>query len=78
MLVAGALWGAAAWLFYPYGSGPQQIALVLVVYTFCVASVPILAPQFPLFVVFVTLVFVPAIAARRGPARRRRLAARHR
>jgi signal transduction histidine kinase/CheY-like chemotaxis protein len=63
VLVAGALWGAAAWLFFPYGTGPQQIALVLVVYTFSVASVPILAPQFPLFVVFVTLVFAPAIAA---------------
>jgi signal transduction histidine kinase len=55
--------GAAAWLFFPYGTSPQQIALVLVVYTFSVASVPILAPQFPLFVVFVTLVFAPAIAA---------------
>ena len=63
VLVNGALWGAAAWLFYPYGNGPQQIALVLVVYTFCVACVPILAPQFALFVVFVMLVFVPAIAA---------------
>ena len=63
VLVGGALWGAAAWLFYPYGNGPQQIALVLVVYTFCVACVPILAPQFALFVVFVMLVFVPAIAA---------------
>jgi len=63
VLIAGALWGAAAWLFYPYGSGPQRLALVLVVYTFSVASVPILAPQFPLFVVFVTLVFGPAIGA---------------
>ncbi|MEO5698029.1 MAG: HAMP domain-containing sensor histidine kinase, partial [Burkholderiaceae bacterium] len=63
VLVTGALWGAAAWLFYPHGSAPQQIALVLVVYTFCVACVPILAPQFALFVVFVLLVFGPAIAA---------------
>ncbi|MCE9660954.1 MAG: response regulator [Burkholderiales bacterium] len=63
VLFSGALWGFAAWLFYPYGNGPQQIALVLVVYTFCVACVPILAPQFALFIVFVMLVFVPAIAA---------------
>ena len=42
----------------------HQIGLVLVVYTFCVASVPILSPQFRLFVAFVLLVFVPAIAAR--------------
>ena len=63
VLAAGALWGAAAWLFYGYGGAGSQIALVLVVYTFCVASVPILAPQFALFVVFVLLVFAPAIAA---------------
>ncbi len=63
VLLSGALWGAAAWLFYPFGKAPQQIALVLVVYTFCVACVPILAPQFAMFVVFVLLVFVPAIAA---------------
>ena len=63
VLATGALWGAAAWLFYAHGGAPQQIALVLVVFTFCVASVPILAPQFALFVVFVLLVFVPAIAA---------------
>ena len=63
VLASGALWGAAAWLFYDYGSGLHQIGLILVVYTFCVASVPILAPQFALFIVFVLLVFVPAIAA---------------
>ncbi|MBC7974565.1 MAG: hybrid sensor histidine kinase/response regulator [Myxococcales bacterium] len=61
MLASGALWGAAAWLFFPYGSGLHQLALVLVTYTFCVACVPILAPQFRLFLVFVLLVFVPAI-----------------
>ena len=63
VLAGGALWGAAAWLFYPYGSSLHQVGLVLVVYTFSVASVPILAPQFALFVVFVLLVFVPAIVA---------------
>ncbi len=59
---AGALWGSAAWFFYPYGSGPHQMALVLVVYTFCVGSVPVLATQFRLFVLFVLLVFTPAIS----------------
>jgi two-component system, sensor histidine kinase len=62
VLSSGALWGAAAWFFAAYGSGPHQLALVLVVYTFCVACVPILAPQFRLFLLFVLLVFVPAIA----------------
>ncbi len=62
VLASGALWGAAAWLFSPYGNGLHQLALVLVTYTFCVACVPILAPQFRLFVLFVLMIFVPAIA----------------
>jgi signal transduction histidine kinase/CheY-like chemotaxis protein len=62
VLASGALWGAAAWFFSAYGSGLHQLGLVLIVYTFCVAAVPILAPQFRLFVGFVLLVFVPAIA----------------
>jgi signal transduction histidine kinase len=62
VLASGVLWGAAAWFFSAYGSGSHQLALVLVVYTFCVACVPILAPQFRLFLLFVLLVFVPAIA----------------
>jgi signal transduction histidine kinase len=62
VLACGALWGAAAWLFWPHGGGLHQLALVIVVYTFCVACVPILGPQYRLFVLFVLLVFVPAIA----------------
>jgi len=61
VLASGALWGAAAWLFSAYGSGLHLLALVLVTYTFCVACVPILAPQFRLFVLFVMMIFVPAI-----------------
>jgi len=57
------LWGTAAWIFYPYGDSSQQLSLVLVVYTFSVASVPILAPQYRLFALFVLLVFVPAVVA---------------
>ena len=62
VLASGALWGAAAWLFSPYGTGLHLLALVLVTYTFCVACVPILAPQYRLFVIFVLLIFVPSIA----------------
>jgi signal transduction histidine kinase len=62
ILMSAAMWGAAAWSFYPYGGALQQIALILVVYTFCVACVPILAPQFGLYLGFVGLVYLPAIA----------------
>ena len=61
-LASGALWGIAAWFFAPWGGGAHELALVLVVYTFCVASVPILAPHYRLFAAFVLLVFGPAIA----------------
>ena len=62
VLASGALWGIAAWFFSAFGSGPHQVALVLVVFTFCVASVPILGPHYRLFVLFVFVIFAPAIA----------------
>jgi len=62
VLASGALWGIAAWFFSAYGSAPHQVALVLVVFTFCVASVPILGPHYRLFVLFVFVIFAPAIA----------------
>ena len=62
-LASAALWGVGAWLFYGWGSVVSQIALVLVVFTFCVGSVPIMAPQFGVFSAFVLLAFVPTIAA---------------
>ena len=61
-VLSAALWGAAAWVFHGYGTAAHQIALVLVVYTFCVACIPILAPQFRLYLAFVALAFLPAIA----------------
>ena len=62
VLASGALWGIAAWLFSPYGTGLHLLALVLITYTYCVACVPILAPQYRLFIVFVLMIFVPSIA----------------
>jgi two-component system, sensor histidine kinase len=61
-LVTAAMWGWAAWSFLPFGGALQQIALILVVYTFCVACIPILAPQFALYLAFTALVYLPAIA----------------
>jgi len=61
-LLSAAMWGWAGWSFYPYGSALQQIVLVLVVYTFCVACIPILAPQFRLYLAFVALIYVPTMA----------------
>jgi two-component system, sensor histidine kinase len=61
-LAAGLLWGATAWVFYGRGDGNAQIALVITVYTFCVAAVPVLANQPRVFLVFAALCFVPLIS----------------
>ena len=62
VLATGALWGAGAWLFLPYGGLMRELSLVLIVFTFCIASVPIIGAQFGLFTGFVLLVLVPTIS----------------
>ena len=61
-LVSGALWGLTAWLFYGYGHATHQIGLIVVVYTYCIAAVPVLANQSRVFLVFAALCFGPMIA----------------
>lgn len=61
-LTSGALWGATAWVFYHRGGNAQQIALIITIYTFCIAVVPILATQPRVFLMFSALCFVPMAA----------------
>ncbi|MCM5682549.1 ATP-binding protein [Schlegelella sp. S2-27] len=63
VLASGAMWGMAAWLFYSQGDAIQQIGLVITIYSFCVASVPVLAEHRKLFLAFLGLCFVPTIAS---------------
>jgi signal transduction histidine kinase/CheY-like chemotaxis protein len=58
-LASGALWGSAAWLFYPRGDSIQQIGLIVTVYTFCAAAVTVLATQPSVFLAYSALCFVP-------------------
>ena len=60
-LVSGALLGLTAWLFYGRGTGIQQTGLIILVYTYCIAAVPVLANQPRLFIGFASLCFVPMI-----------------
>jgi two-component system, sensor histidine kinase len=62
VLASGALWGAAVWLFYGTGGSIQQIGLIITVYSYCVASVPVLADQRRAFLSFLLLCFAPTIA----------------
>ena len=61
-LVSGGLWGLTAWLFYGYGNPSQQTGLIIVVYTYCIAAVPVLANQSRVFMIFASLCFGPMIA----------------
>ncbi len=61
-LTSGALWGATSWVFYLRGGNAQQIALIITIYTLCVAAVPVLATQPRVFLLFSGLCFVPMAA----------------
>ena len=60
-LISGGFWGAAVWLLYEQGSPELRIALLLVVYSYSVGSIPLLATQHRMFLGFNTLCFVPTI-----------------
>jgi two-component system, sensor histidine kinase len=60
-LSAATLWGIAAWLFFDVGSGIQQTGLVITIYSFCIAAVPVLATQPRVFITFALLCFAPMI-----------------
>jgi signal transduction histidine kinase len=61
-LVSGALWGLTAWLFYGRGSAIQHTGLIIIVYTYCIAAVPVLANHPRIYASFAALCFVPMIA----------------
>jgi len=61
-LTSGALWGAAAWLFYGHGEPLHQLAMVLVIYAFAVGSTPLLGWQRTIFFAYIGLTLVPTIA----------------
>ena len=61
VLLQGALWPLAVWLFWGLGGEFHTVALILVAYTYCLASVQLLAPQRRLFIAFTSVVLVPLI-----------------
>ena len=60
-LASGAVWGWAAWVFYGRGGVTEQLGLLLVVYSFCMAAVPIFSSQRVVFNSYVVLCFVPMV-----------------
>ncbi len=61
VLLQGAVWPLAVWLFWGLGGEFHTVTLILVAYTYCLASVQLLAPQRRLFIAFTSVVLVPLI-----------------
>jgi signal transduction histidine kinase/CheY-like chemotaxis protein len=55
------MWGVAVWLFWGLGTPYHSLGLLMVVYTYCLASVQLLASQARVFLVFLGLVLTPTI-----------------
>ena len=61
VLCQGALWGTAVWLFWGLGTHYHVVSLVLIVYSYCLGSVQLLATQSRIFLAFISLVLTPTI-----------------
>ena len=60
-LASGVVWGLAAWMLYRHGDTAQRAALIVTVYSYSVASITILAPQFRTFLAFISLTLLPLV-----------------
>jgi signal transduction histidine kinase len=61
VLASAAGWGAAVWLFYGLGSNFHLQALILIVYSYTLAGVQLLAPQPRVYLAFMALGMLPTI-----------------
>ena len=60
-VAAGTLWGATGWIFYARGNDIQQIGLIVIVYTYCTAALPVLAMQPRMYLAFAALCMGPLL-----------------
>ena len=61
VLAQVALWGVAVWLFWGLGTPYHTVSLILIVYSYCLGSVQLLATQSRVFLAFISLVLTPTI-----------------
>jgi signal transduction histidine kinase len=61
VLLQGGMWGVAVWLFWGLGTPYHQNSLILIVYSYCLGSVQLLATQSRVFLAFISLVLTPTI-----------------
>ena len=62
VMLQGAMWPLAVWLFWGLGSPFHTVALIVIANAYAIASVQLLAPQRLLFMFFASLVLLPVIA----------------
>lgn len=60
-VASGALWGAAGWLFLGYGSHYHSMALVTLIFGYCVAAIQVLATQPRTYLGFISVSLLPVI-----------------
>ena len=61
-VVAASLWGAAGWIFYGLGNEQQQTTgLIVIIYTFTVAGIPVLSTQPRLYLAYAGLCLLPLV-----------------
>ena len=61
VLGQGAMWPLAVWLFWDLGTPYHSLGLILIVFSYGVASVQLLAPQPRVFTAFISVVLVPTV-----------------
>jgi two-component system, sensor histidine kinase len=61
LLSQGLLWAVAVWLFWGLGTPYHRVALILIVYSYCLGSVQLLATQSRVFLAFISIVLTPTI-----------------
>ena len=61
VLLQGGMWGIAVWLFWGLGTPYHLVSLILIVYSYCLGSVQLLATQPRVFLIFISLVLTPTI-----------------
>ena len=61
VFATAALWGASAWLFLDRQTDFHTVALITLIFAYCIAAIPVLVTQPRTFAVFLALCLVPVI-----------------
>lgn len=60
-LASGALWGSSTWLLQVDANVELRTVLLILIFSYCLGSITLLATQFSMFIAYCALSFVPTI-----------------